>query len=308
MCSEQNPTTSKRKNVASGDETSRTLRGFLAATLHSLRREQRLPPIKGDLSSWIFQMHGFEKDPETQEYRPGKSDPALMPSLTAWMGQMTGPRLDPKKVKGATLKASEFQDGRRTEELTKLYRKNLKEFESQFNRLALGVLDAYEVPAGLPTRSNLSTFEDALKILRASHALEVCLAVHEIHPVTLIVRASRGDRRAVLDLVKVDKLFLHDPCTEKVIREAELRNDRPFLEQLARAQTYRPKLRAREVHRLYFYLLFMLESQGMQLPTEHELWRVVDPHGREYESLGAFERDFQRRKEAFAKMMNDANP
>ncbi len=30
-----------------------------------------------------------------------------------------------------------------------------------------------------------------------------------------------------------------------------------------------------------------------------ELWNTLDPFGREYDSLSAFERDFQRRRQAF---------
>jgi hypothetical protein len=72
-----------------------------------------------------------------------------------------------------------------------------------------------------------------------------------MHPLLLIARASKGDRRETLDLVKADKLFLHDRCTEKVIKDAELRNDHSFLQQLARAQNYRSKLRVREIQHLY---------------------------------------------------------
>ena len=33
--------------------------------------------------------------------------------------------------------------------------------------------------------------------------------------------------------------------------------------------------------------------------------RILDPRAREYDSLIAFERDFQRRRKAFTKMLND---
>jgi hypothetical protein len=132
------------------------------------------------------------------------------------------------------------------------------------------------------------------------------MAIHEVHPASLIARASKGDRQATLDLIKVDKLFLHDSCAEKVIRDAGLRNDYSFLQQLARAQTYQPKLRVREIQHLYFYSLFLLEQEGnMCLPTGHKLWRILDPRGREYDSLDAFERDFQRRRKAFERILSD---
>jgi hypothetical protein len=132
-------------------------------------------------------------------------------------------------------------------------------------------MGAWGVPGGILATSELCSLEGALRLSRATHASAACWGIHEVHPLSLIARASQGDRQAVLDLVKVDYLFLHDRSTEKVIKEAELRNDHSFMEQLARAQTYQPKLRRRTVHRLHFYLLFMLEDQGTQLPTEQEL-------------------------------------
>jgi hypothetical protein len=70
-----------------------------------------------------------------------------------------------------------------------------------------------------------------------------------------------------------------------VIRDAELRNDHSFLQQLARAQIYQPKLRVRKIQHLYFYTLLLLEQEGnMRLPAGHKLWRILDPRGREYSS------------------------
>jgi hypothetical protein len=35
------------------------------------------------------------------------------------------------------------------------------------------------------------------------------------------------------------------------------------------------------------------------------LWRILDPQGRQYRSLSAFERDFQRRRKAFERIIID---
>ena len=43
----------------------------------------------------------------------------------------------------------------------------------------------------------------------------------------------------------------------------------------------------------------------MRLPIGYKLWRILDPRGREYDSLDAFERDFQRRRKAFERMLKD---
>jgi hypothetical protein len=299
-----NPTSSDTKFVVLPEERSRTLRGILATLFRFLRRGRPLPPIEGDLSAWIFQLNGLVKDQVTHEYHLRKSDSQIVPSIATWIEQIAGPKLDVRRTQDAAARVNKNRGA--TEELASLYRKDPQEFNAKFGRLARDAMCAWEAPGGLPATSELSSFEGALKMSRAFHTLTVCLGIHEEHPISLIARASKGDRQAVLDLVKVDNLFLHDRCTEKVIKEAELRNDQLFMEQLARAQTYLPKLRRRTVHRLYFYLLFMLENLGTQLPTERELWRILDPHGREYESLSAFERDFQRRREAFIRMPADA--
>src|SRR5450755_1813142 len=104
--------------------------------------------------------------------------------------------------------------------------------------------------------------EESLKMLRANRALAMCLSLHEAHPLLLMVRAAKGDRQAALDLIKVDKLFLHDRCTENLIKKAGLQNDRAFMRQLARAQVFVPKLSTREIQRLYFYQLFLMEQGG----------------------------------------------
>jgi hypothetical protein len=300
-----NPTSSHTKVVAPGQEKSRTLRGMLATLLRFLRRGRPLPPIEGNLSSWICQLHGLVQNPETNQYRPPKPDSRIVPNLATWIEQIASPKLDMRKTQNAAARVNKTR--RAIEELALLYGKNQREFNSQFSRLARDAMGAWGVPDGLPAISQMSSLEGALKMSRATYALAVCLGIYEEHPVSLITRASKGDRQAALDLVKVDNLFLHDRCTEKVIREAELRNDRLFMEQLTRAQTYQPNLRGRTVHHLYFYLVFMLEDLGTQLPTEQELWRILDPHGREYTSLSAFERDFQRRREAFTRMLSDAD-
>ena len=161
------------------------------------------------------------------------------------------------------------------------------------------------MPPELPVISEFLSLEGSLKMLRAIRAVAICLAIHGMHPFLFIRRAAKGDRQSTLDLIKVDKLFLHDSCTENVIKGAELINDHSFLQQLARAQNYQPKLRVREIQHLYFYLLFLLEQMGTRLPKGYELWRILDPRAREYDSLDAFERDFQRRRKDFEQMLNE---
>ena len=300
------PTRSRPKTVATKkEETSRALRRILVFFLAFLRRERPLPTTveEANLSSWIFQLHCLATEESSHEYRLSAFDVQVMPSLATWIKELAGPKLDLGKIADAMAKLKKI--GERAEALASIYCNDRKQFDVQFRLLANQVINAWKVPETSQI-SQLSSLEGALRMARATRVLGVCLAVHGVHPLSLIASASKRDRQATLDLVKIDKLFLHDACTQRVIKEAELRNDRSFMEQLARAMEYRPKLSSRMVYHLYFYVLFLLEKLGAQLPTMYELWQVLDPHGREYDSLSAFERDFQRRREAFVQMVSDA--
>jgi hypothetical protein len=150
------------------------------------------------------------------------------------------------------------------------------------------------------------SLDAAVQMNRAVRATAVCTVLQRVHPLTLIARALRGHREAVLDLVKADKLFLLDRCTQNVIRDAGLRNDKQFMVRLADAQRYQPRLRRRDLIHVYFNLLFLLERVGQQLPRIDELQRLVDPHGREFGGLYAFERDLQRQRELWTQMWTEA--
>lgn len=263
--------------------------------------------VSGDLSSWIFQLHGVTTDDAKHKLEGGTSGAPSVSSLIKWVAKIAGPESDPRKSRALIAKLQDVKDSRTSQELTSLYRENPEEFDSQFKRHALKVKDVANIPDGLPALSGFVSFEESLKMLRANRALAICLSLHEAHPLLLMARAAKGDRQAALDLIKVDKLFLHDHCTENLIKKAELQNDHAFMKQLARAQTFVPRLSAREMQRLYFYQLFLMEQAGMQLPTQHELWRILDPRGRQYRSLSAFERDFQRRRKAFERMLDDVS-
>ncbi len=270
--------------------------------LRFIRRERPLPNIKGDLSSWIVQLHSLTR------HEAGESDRArseLQKTLGNWIEQIAGLELDLRKTEAAVTKARQTRDGINAEEMKSLYHGDKREFESQFQQKTREVIDAFSVPPELPAIKEFLSLEGSLKMLRAIRAVAICLTIHITHPLLLIRRAAKGDRQSTLDLIKIDKLFLHDNCTERVIKDAELMNDHSFLQQLARAQNYQPKLRGRDIQHLYFYLLFLLEELGNSLPTGYELWRILDPRAREYDSLDAFERDFQRRRKDFEQMLNE---
>ena len=147
-----------------------------------------------------------------------------------------------------------------------------------------------------------AAFAYLVAICRACRVSALCLLLHKMHITVLIARAERGDARAVLDLIKIDKLFLSDSCTAKVIRQAEFRNDRPFLTQLARAITYKPRLGWKKSCRLYLYMLF---AMAVPPPALAILQHHMDPYGTRLKTCRAFERFFERCQEDFHKIQTD---
>jgi hypothetical protein len=172
-------------------------------------------------------------------------------------------------------------------------------FHEQLSNSMSRVADTWGIPPDLSKGMGLS-LDQFIKMSRAIRATVVCVALYNEHPLSLISRATKGDRRAVLDLVKADKLFLHDRCCLGVIRSAELQDDRTFIDQLKRALAYEPRVRRRGAQHIYYYVLCLLEKQGFMLPSLDELWSMLDPYAREYGSLAAFEKDFQRRRQYLA--------
>jgi hypothetical protein len=139
--------------------------------------------------------------------------------------------------------------------------------------------------------------------LRAFQAFVVCSVIHKADPRALITQARNGDRRAVLDLIKVDKLFLHDSCTENVLKKAEREDDRHFLRQVARAMEYEPKIGAKTPHRLYLFTLFGLSMKPSDLiKTQHQ----TDPQGKIFKGIYSFERFVERCFNEFKKLQETA--
>jgi hypothetical protein len=130
---------------------------------------------------------------------------------------------------------------------------------------------------------------------RAARAAALCAVLYKTHALSLISQARSGDGRAVLKLIKIDKLFLTDSCTAQVIHRAELRIDRVFLRQLAKAITYKPKMRWRQACKLYMYLIL---ASPFPLPSLPILQLRIDPDGSRFKTSGAFEKFVERcRKE-----------
>lgn len=261
---------------------------------------------KGNLSAWILASHGISQDEKrSPKYTVRKYDEKAFERLIDWMGKIFGPYLDPRMVDRAKAK-SEALGEQTVHSLQQIPKEDIKDgLNAVLPEKAAQLLDIWGIPREFYSVQEISV-GTVRQTLRAFRALVVCLQLHKTHVLTLIARASKGQRQAVLDLVKVDRMFLHDPSTEAVITQAERLNDHNFLDQLTRAQEYpfTPKLRV--LHHLYFRLIFMIEHFGSPLPTMRELLRILDPHGKEYKSLESFERDFQRKREDFRQMLADA--
>jgi len=132
-----------------------------------------------------------------------------------------------------------------------------------------------------------------LAITRAAQTGYRCVARYRVSPTVLIERARSGDRRAVLDLVKIDKLFLLDSCTQGVLQKAILSGDKGFNDQVARAQLFTPQFSRRAACELYLYLLFGL---GIDLPPVFKLRRLLDPDGTTFPRTYDFDKCYERRK------------
>jgi hypothetical protein len=140
-----------------------------------------------------------------------------------------------------------------------------------------------------------STF-DALALLvttRAAQTVYRCIARYRVSPIELIDRASNGDRKAVLDLIKVDKLFLFDSCTQDTLQKGLLSGDKLFNDQVARAQLFKPKFSRRQACEIY---MLLLAAARVPLPPLHKLKTILDPSGESFPGLYDFEKCFERRQ------------
>lgn len=168
-------------------------------------------------------------------------------------------------------------------------------FQSGIGGIIKNALDSWQLP--LPPQD--LSFTGFYQLRRAVRATMVALAFHNAHPLALIVRAWKGDKESVLELVKIDKLFLQDKATAGVIRNAGLKNDQWFMKLLARAQSHEPRLHRRDLIHIDLNFVFFLEITGQQLPRIDELHRLLDPTGTVFPGSFSFEKGLERQRNAF---------
>jgi hypothetical protein len=131
---------------------------------------------------------------------------------------------------------------------------------------------------------------ECCELLRATQVAMRVLVWYRCSPLELIDRARRGDQEAVLDLVRIDRLFLVDSCTQDVIRRAVLENDNSFTSRLGRIE--QPKFGRRHACEWYFYTLAIF---GLQPPLDR-LRLVIDPEDKAFPKLYDFSKCFERRR------------
>lgn len=132
-----------------------------------------------------------------------------------------------------------------------------------------------------------------IAIIRATQTAYRCVARYRISPIELIENARNGDRKAVLTLIKLDKLFLLDSCTQDVLQKALLSGDQSFNDQVARAQLFKPRFTRRDGCEVYMVILVALR---LKLPPLAQLRMVLDPDGTAFPKTYDFEKCFERRK------------
>jgi hypothetical protein len=134
-------------------------------------------------------------------------------------------------------------------------------------------------------------FPDFTVFVRPMRAGLWCMFLCGSDPRVLIERARAGDRGAALDLVRIDKAFLHDACTTDVFKSAERDNDSRYRAQLETALKYKPSATEKQFCQLVIYLLLSL---GHQLPDTRTLQSFMDPDGRIFPGIYAFQKYVQR--------------
>lgn len=291
---DENRTNSGSKLVASSFTAERVIRAFLADTLNFLRGRRNWPEVDGDLSDWVIKMHGVETGNPSEDLA-GIDIHEILSSFDSLCTSLGGMR-----------QGSEIR--RQIEELAKEEKPRILEAQRSSSKQALETVLSEIVPkmmqvVGIPesflAKVGVVSYDGVVKLLRASRVFLITTALFHEHPLSLIARALKGDRRATLDLIMVDHMFVNDRCCKQTIRKAALQDDADFMAQVQRALKYKRRVHRREVSHFYLFNLFLFEKLGFALPPINQLWECLDPLGREYDTLQAFEKDFRRRRNNF---------
>lgn len=285
--------------VGSGPSSDRAVDFLLTALEWALREDNPglFYPIEGEISNWIEQL--CEKPNPV-----GSSGAPVTISKTAERDVLRGlsapfadPRNEDEKEIAGLLGDISLDDAQRL--TSALHSNNVAGIDAARSAI-LGKLGK-QITTGL-TPSRVSALGSIVGRCRAGRAEALCLVLYKTHATVLIDRARHGDVQAVLDLIKVDRLFLTDSCTAKAIRQAQFQNDLPFFNQLARTVTYKRQLGWKKGCRLYLYVLFAI---ALPLPPLASLHLRVDPQGTRFRTSAAFEKFVERCREDYDRIQAD---
>ena len=274
--------------VGSGPSTDQAVDFLLTAIERILREDDwgLQHPVEGEISNWIEEaeqkpIHAGVSAAQATTNRTVERD-VLRQSLAL----NVDPRSEEEKQIATLLSNISPEDTQRLS--SALHSNDVESIQAAqsaiVNKLGERVKDGM-------TPARAAAFGAIVGRGRAARAAALCLLLYKIAPTVLINRARNGVIQAVLNLIRLDRLFLTDSCTAKVIRQAEFQNDRPFFRKLATAVKYKPQLGWKRGCRLYLYILF---AMGQPLPPLVKLQLRVDPDGTRFRSFPAFERFVQR--------------
>ncbi|MGB2888403.1 MAG: hypothetical protein WBC04_11965, partial [Candidatus Acidiferrales bacterium] len=264
------PTPSGPMIVGSGPGTDEAVDLFLTLADWFLKEEEMsfLGPIEGEISDWIAQMGAKPIQFEGRFFRDHTKAATQREVLREAFAVVADPREKEEKEIANLLGTISPDDVQRM--IAALQAGDT----SGFDKARADVVEKLNHQIGKRIKQGgLSSLISLATRCRAARAAALSAVLYKAHVSSVIAQARRGGRRAVLDLIKVDKLFLSDSCTAQVIRQAELGNDRRFLSQVGKALTYKPKMGWRKACQLYLYMLFDL---GARLPALARLQLRLD--------------------------------
>lgn len=199
------PTSSVPIVVGSGPGGEHAVEFLLTVADWVLREEEvaLLGPIEGEISEWIAQL--WTKTIQFDRRDPSRLNEAAIQQevLRESFAIMADP-CDQKEKQFTNLLGDISLDD--TQEIMAAVQKG---DGSEVNQVRSEII-AKLIPKfrKLITRENVASFSALVKRCRAGRAGALCLVLYKEHPLSLIARARGGDRQAVLNLIKVDKLFL----------------------------------------------------------------------------------------------------
>jgi hypothetical protein len=285
--------------VGSGPSADQAVDFLLNALEWALREDNPglLYPIEGEISNWIEQLWEKPNHVGRASTLVPTSKTVVRDVLRGLFAPFADPRNEEEKEIAGLFGGISLEESQR---LASALQSNDVAGIEAVRTAILGKLGKQITTELTPSR--LSALGSIVGKCRAGRAEALCLVLYKTHATVLINRARHGDAQAVLDLIKVDRLFLTDSCTAKVIRDALFQNDRPFFKQLARAIEYKRQLGWKKGCRLYLYVLF---AMAVPLPPLAALHLRVDPQGTRFRTSAAFEKFVERCREDFDRIQAD---